>query len=97
MQECICYNCQHTFELLPGIVGRSETCPKCSADVKVCLNCFFYDTSAYNECREPSAERVTQKDKSNFCDYFKLGNGTQNKNENVKDSVLKDLDNLFKK
>lgn len=28
------------------------------------------------DCREPIAEPVTEKDRSNFCDYFKLREGT---------------------
>ncbi len=34
------------------------------------MNCMHYDTKAYNECRETSADRVQEKDRSNFCDHF---------------------------
>jgi len=34
--------------------------------------CSFYDRTVYNECRESQAERVVEKEKSNFCDYFQL-------------------------
>jgi hypothetical protein len=30
-----------------------------------------YDTSAHNRCREPQAEWVTDRERANFCDYFK--------------------------
>jgi hypothetical protein len=53
-------------------VGRGESCPHCRSDAKVCKNCGFYDPKAYNECREPSAERVVDKEKSNFCDQFSM-------------------------
>ena len=36
------------------------------------MNCDFYDAGAYNQCREPQAERVLEKEKGNFCDYFRL-------------------------
>jgi hypothetical protein len=38
------------------------------------MNCAHWDTSAYNECRESSAERVTDRDRGNRCDYFRPGN-----------------------
>lgn len=54
-------------------VGRREACPHCGADLHCCLNCGFYAPEAYNACREPQAERVLVKDRSNFCDFFIFG------------------------
>lgn len=51
-------------------VGRRDTCPRCGADLHTCRQCRFYDPRVYNECREPQAERVLDKARSNFCDYF---------------------------
>lgn len=51
-------------------VGRRDTCPRCGVDLHSCRQCRFYDSRAYNECREPQAERVLDKSRSNFCDYF---------------------------
>ena len=65
----LCYQCKTENKILDR-VGRRDTCAKCDADLHVCKNCNFYDVSAYNECKEPSAERVLDKTKSNFCDYF---------------------------
>jgi len=56
--------------MFDGIVGRSARCARCGADLRCCTNCRFHDTSAYNECSEPAAERVVEKDRANFCDYF---------------------------
>lgn len=56
-------------------IFRATTCPRCGKDAHVCLNCRFYDTSAHMECREPIAEPVSQKDRANFCEYFKLREG----------------------
>lgn len=65
----MCFSCgaQLSSGLKPG---RSETCPACDADVHCCRNCEFYDPGSYNECRETQAERVLEKERSNFCDYF---------------------------
>lgn len=51
-------------------IGRREACPLCYRDLHVCLCCRFYAPGAYNDCREPQAERVVDKDRSNFCDFF---------------------------
>lgn len=64
-----CWNCG--ADLGPLDYGRADTCKKCGRDTKVCKNCTFYDTSANNLCRENQAERVVEKERSNFCDYFK--------------------------
>ena len=54
-------------------VGFREECGQCRRDVHVCRNCEFYDPNVYNECREPSAERVVDKEKFNRCEYFRPG------------------------
>jgi len=64
-----CFNCGTLLEFA-GTPGRRDDCTKCHADVHCCRNCKFYDKAAYNECREPSADRVQVKDRANFCDFF---------------------------
>ena len=34
-------------------------------------NCAFYSETSYNECKESQADRVLDKEKANYCDYFK--------------------------
>jgi len=80
-----------------GALARKEECPHCSADLHVCRNCGFYDEGSYNQCRESQAERVVDKEKANFCDYFKFVDGTgQVRPGEKKTDNLKDLDDLFK-
>jgi hypothetical protein len=64
-----CHNCKKTIEAGDRI-GRTDICPHCRSDLHCCLNCRFYDSSSHNKCREPQAERVVDKESSNFCDYF---------------------------
>ena len=92
----VCFHCGTplTFASLPG---RSEVCEKCGYDVRVCLNCRHYDGASYNECREPVAERIVDKDRRNFCDYFSPGGTGQKVQGATKDEMLKKLDDLFKK
>ncbi|MEN0059049.1 MAG: hypothetical protein AAGB31_09455 [Bdellovibrio sp.] len=74
--QLICFNCSHEMNFV-GTIGRREECPQCRSDVHVCKNCEHYDPKAYNECREPSAEVVREKDRANFCDYFSVRKGGQ--------------------
>jgi hypothetical protein len=37
----------------------------------VCKLCEWYSTSVAKHCREPIAEEVKDKERANFCDYFK--------------------------
>lgn len=56
-----------------GRVGRRDGCPRCGADLRSCRNCRFHDPRLSNECCEPQAERVVDKARSNFCEYFAPG------------------------
>jgi hypothetical protein len=51
-------------------VGRRDACRTCGVDLRVCRQCRFYDVGAADGCREPQAERVVDKTRGNFCDYF---------------------------
>jgi len=57
--------------------------------------CSFYDSRVYNECRESNAERIVDKEKANFCDYFNLSDGT-NKSTS-KEDLANQAASLFKK
>lgn len=50
---------------------RRDECPACGTDLHVCRMCEFYDTSVAKSCREPVAEEVNDKERANFCDYFR--------------------------
>jgi hypothetical protein len=69
-----CYGCGGTLSI-DGPIGRRTTCPACDADLYRCMNCRHYDESAGNECREPHADRIVDKEASNSCDLFQLGDG----------------------
>ncbi len=93
----VCFSCKRELEVGEK-TGRTETCPFCNADLHCCLNCRFYDPAAYNQCREPQAERVVEKDRSNFCDYFSFrdASATEVKKGTVQEKK-NPLNNLFKK
>ena len=68
----ICWKCKK--EISVETIGRSDCCPLCTADLHVCKACEFYESGAHNDCRESSAEFVNDKERSNFCDYFRIKN-----------------------
>ena len=93
----LCFHCGRELDLPSSrSVGRSDTCPHCDSDIHCCLNCAHYDETAYNQCHESQAERVLDKDRANFCDYFtpspkKVGQLVDDKAE-----TLKKLNDLFR-
>lgn len=72
-----CWKCGHALEDMPMPLRRRDECPACGTDLHVCRMCEFYDTSVAKSCREPVAEEVTDKDRANFCDYFRGRPGVQ--------------------
>ena len=91
----VCHKCKN--EIADDFfVGRQSQCPLCGVDLHCCFNCSFYDTCAYNDCHESQAERVLDKSRSNFCDFFKLkqtGKSSGAPGSNTKNK----LEELFKK
>jgi hypothetical protein len=65
----VCWKCQGPLTL-EGRVGRQELCPRCNAPLHCCKNCQFWDPGAHNQCREPQAAFVPDREGGNFCDYF---------------------------
>jgi hypothetical protein len=89
----MCFHCGKETGL-SEFVGRGDTCPHCRSDARVCKNCGFYDPKVYNECREPQADRIVEKEKSNFCDFFLPGGG---KGAKTKPDPKAAAEALFKK
>jgi hypothetical protein len=90
-----CHACEKSFKSKKG--GTPEV-SHCGADLHVCLNCLFFSPADYNQCREPQAERVVEKSRSNFCDYFTLAGGAiRGREASKKDDPRSRLDALFKK
>ena len=95
-EKTTCFHCQATLDFAQGYkISFREQCDHCSSDIHICKMCQFYDNSAYNECREPMADRILEKEKANFCDYFILY-GKSDKNPK-KEDLLSAANALFKK
>ena len=98
-----CFQCDAEHSLESGErIGFRDDCDRCGADLHVCRNCAHHDASAYNECRESSAERVSDRGRANRCDYFEPGtlapgSGTASGADEARKSAAVDLEALFKK
>ena len=92
-----CFFCRKEFQIGEN-VGRQDTCPHCNRDLRCCKQCKSYDPHAYNDCREVSAERIVEKERANFCDFFMLrGAGEEGGGLSRDKKAKRALENLFKK
>jgi hypothetical protein len=58
-------------------VGREARCPSCDGFLHVCVQCRFYEPTLHNQCLEPEAEHVRDRQKPNFCEFFQLPGSTR--------------------
>ena len=66
-----CYRCGASLEALSLPFSRQDECPECGNYLHVCKMCVHYDKSVPRQCREDGAEDVKEKDRLNFCDWYK--------------------------
>jgi hypothetical protein len=67
----VCWKCGASLEEEPLPLARGSECPSCNADLHVCRLCEFYDPAVAGSCREPVADEVHNKERANFCGYFR--------------------------
>lgn len=89
-----CWSCGQA--LGPSDYGRQDSCAKCGKDTHVCRNCEHYDRAYNNDCRENQADRVVEKERSNFCDYFRATSRAAAGGA-TRDALKAAADALFKK
>lgn len=96
-EEISCWKCGTPLPAdTPLPLSRRSRCSHCKADLHACRQCRFYDTSRNNSCSEPMAERVTDKEKANFCGYFEPNPAAFGGADKTNTDVSRDkLDALF--
>ena len=94
MNSLNCPNCNKLNPIL-GSVKRTDQCFSCGMDFHSCQMCLYYDPACYNGCREPKAERIVDKSKANFCDFFMITSPTTKSYD--KNNLLNAAEALFKK
>ena len=89
----ICAHC--CKEISETRIHIRDECPACGRDLHICLNCEFYDRNAYRQCRETIKEPAQDKEKANFCDFFRATE-TGLAQAGEESDAFKKLDGLFK-
>ncbi|MGH9452486.1 MAG: hypothetical protein ACRD2O_00775 [Terriglobia bacterium] len=84
----------------PGTrLGTREACPRCGSDLHCCRNCRFFDPGKNNQCSEPQAEWVRDKEAANYCDYFEAASQSLvsgARRPGTAGDIRKKFDSLFK-
>jgi hypothetical protein len=66
-----CWRCGAGLTALSLPLSRMDECPECTVSLHVCRMCSFYDPVVAKACREDDADEVKEKERPNFCDYFR--------------------------
>ena len=90
-----CWKCSHEVDLSVKVT-RYDNCPSCDADLRVCMNCRFWDRSYHNECRENVAHYIRDREKANFCTSFEFKRAVATERNEADDALAK-LEAMFKK
>ena len=90
--EGVCWSCG--APLKASDYTREGECPACRKQTHVCRNCRFYEPGRPNDCQEPIAERVNDKQRANFCDYFSPSSDSYRPGAN-QDALRAAADDLF--
>jgi hypothetical protein len=91
-----CWKCGASIAGLPLPLARHASCFACGAALHVCKQCKFYDKTRSNQCQEPIAEPVYEKDKANFCELFQVkANAYQARSTTAAEVAKGQLDALF--
>lgn len=69
--ELVCWRCGASLAALRLPLGRTEECPACRNQLHVCRMCRNWDRARPKQCREDDAEEVRDKERANFCDWFR--------------------------
>lgn len=98
MSEAITGKCWHCGgELASGDYGRENNCLACGKPTRVCRNCRWYAPARPNQCEEPMADRVMDKERANFCGYFEPTSDVgSNGAQTPEDDLRKAAEDLFK-
>lgn len=91
----VCWKCGASLEALSLPLRRQDECRACGAELHACRLCEFYDPSVAKSCREPVAEEVKDKTRSNFCDYFRPRAGAFAAASGEAERARSELDALF--
>jgi hypothetical protein len=92
----VCWKCGASLAELSLPLTRLDECKQCGAELHVCKLCEFYNVTVAKHCRETIAEEVKDKERANFCDYFKpRPDAYSTSKQDAAAKAKADLDSLF--
>ncbi len=92
-----CYRCGASLASLSLPLSRQDECPECYNYLHVCKMCTYFDPHVPRQCREDGAEDVREKDRLNFCDWFKPSDTAFDEDrKSVEDDARFAAEDLFK-
>lgn len=92
-----CYRCGASLAALSLPFSRQDECPECQNYLHVCKMCVYFDARVPRQCREDGAEEVREKDRLNFCDWYKPSDAAFDESrKNVEDEAIAAAEDLFK-
>lgn len=89
-----CWSCGAKLE--SHEYGRETNCLSCSKPTRVCRNCRWYAPGRTNDCLEPVAEPIKEKDRPNYCEFFEPTDEPAESSAGTQDDHLKAAEALFK-
>jgi hypothetical protein len=90
----LCWHCGQTLQ--GADYGRENHCPRCGKAAHACRNCHHYAPTKANQCDEPIAERVVDKERANFCELFEPAENPGEAKATSAEELLKAAEDLFK-
>jgi len=93
----LCWRCGADLKSVPRPFSRFAECPSCKCELHVCRMCRHYDLRYVGECNHDFADKVLEKEKSNFCAHFKPDPGAYTGERNPeKTQAQQELESLFR-
>jgi hypothetical protein len=90
-----CWKCGAALADLSLPLRRTDECRACRAEIHVCRMCRFYDIRKANQCAEPVADPVQNKERANFCGYLEPVAGRFRPANDAAEEARSALDALF--
>lgn len=66
-----CWRCGIELKNILLPFSKYEECSSCKTDLHSCLGCKSYSPGMADACSEDRADFIVDKDKANFCDFFR--------------------------
>ena len=93
--DLVCWKCGASVADEPLPFARAAECRACAAELHVCRMCEYFDTSYGDACREPVADPPGEKERANFCGYFRARTGAYAPPGDEAERARAELESLF--